>query len=63
MNKVELTSKINSALLELSNYIGERFPADSDKLVTYADMHSVGEAVSTAAETIEEALFDFAKEP
>lgn len=62
MTKVELTSIINSALLELAHYIGERFPADSDKPVTCSDMHLVGNAVSTAANKIEEALLDFAKE-
>lgn len=62
MTKVELASKINSALLILANDIGERFPAGSDKPVTCDEMHSVGDAVAKAAQKIEDALSDFTKE-
>lgn len=63
MTKVELATKINSALLDLTNDIGERFPAGSDKLVPCAEVHKIGEEITTVAEKIEEMLSDFAKEP
>ena len=62
MTSLELVNKIDGSLLDLSNYIGEQFPKDSDKVVTAAEMNSIGDKIAAMAENIEEALSDYFKE-